>query len=101
MASIFARLPANSGIAPGEALNATVDIPAQANGLTIPYGALLDDAGQPYVFVVAKGVAHRRDVTIGAANGDRVTVLKGLKPGEQLVVEGGTAVEDGMKVRTR
>lgn len=101
MASIFARVPASSGIAPGEALSATVDIGAQGNGLSIPYNALLDDAGQPYVFVVAGGVAHRRDVITGTASGDRVTVFKGLKPGEQLVVEGGTAVEDGIKVRTR
>lgn len=101
MASIFARIPATSGIAPGEALSAAVDIGAQGTGLSIPYNALLDDAGQPYVFVVAGGVAHRRDVTTGVASGDRVTVFKGLKPGEQLIVEGGTAVEDGMRVRTR
>jgi multidrug efflux pump subunit AcrA (membrane-fusion protein) len=30
--------------------------------------------------------------------GDRIQILKGLQPGERVVVEGGTALEDDMKV---
>lgn len=101
LAAVFARIPATAGIVAGETLTATIDAGSTGNALTIPYAALLDDGGQPYVYVVAGGVAHRRDLTIKPSSGDRVTVTKGLKPGEQVVVEGGTAVEDGMKVRTR
>ena len=73
-----------------------------ASALTIPYAALLDDAGQAYVFVVGRrrrASARRRDRSRRAATASRST--KGLKPGERVVIEGGTAVEDGMKVRTQ
>jgi RND family efflux transporter MFP subunit len=101
LASLFVLLPAGSDIAPGETLSATVDVRHGAAGITIPYAALSNDAGQPFVFVVEKGVALRRDVTTQASLGGEVTILKGLRAGEQVVVEGATAVEDGMKVRTR
>lgn len=101
LAAVFARMPANSGISAGQALTATIDSGDSGSALTIPYAALLDDAGQAYVFVVSTGVAHRRDVATEPSSGDRVTITKGLKSGDRVVVEGGTAVEDGMKVRTR
>ena len=69
--------------------------------LAIPYAALLDDGGQPFVYVVQAGIAHRRDVTTGAAEGDRIAVTSGVKAGDLVVTQGGTALEDGMKVRTR
>jgi len=43
-------------------------------------------------------VARSRDVSPGNSSGDRVQILKGLQPGEKVVTEGGTALEDGMKV---
>lgn len=101
LAAIFARIPATSGIVAGETLTATIDVGSSANALSVPYAALLDDGGQPYVYVVASGVAHRRDLAIMPSSGDRVAVTKGLRPGDQIVVEGGTALEDGMKVRTK
>jgi RND family efflux transporter MFP subunit len=101
LAAVFAKLPAQTGIGVGEALTASILVGATGSALAIPYAALLDDGGQPYVFVVAQGTAHRHDVTIGATEGDRVAVVKGLRAGDQVVTAGGTAIEDGMKVRTR
>lgn len=103
LASLFVNVPAGSGIGTNSALNGQLDLGSTGGGaaLTIPYAALLDDAGQPYVFVVAKGVAHRRDVETGAVSGDRIVIAKGVKPGDQVVTEGGTALEDGMQVRTK
>jgi multidrug efflux pump subunit AcrA (membrane-fusion protein) len=98
---VFATLPAGSGIAMGEALTATVGSSRPVPTATVPYAALLDDAGQSFVYVVDGGVAHRRDVKVGPTSSQRVAVLEGLKPGETIVVEGGTALEDGMKVRTK
>jgi RND family efflux transporter MFP subunit len=103
LASLFVNVPAGSGIGINSALNGQLDLGSTGGGaaLTIPYGALLDDAGQPYVFVVTKGVAHRRDVETGAVSGDRIVIVKGVKPGDQVVTEGGTALEDGTQVRTK
>lgn len=101
LASVYARLPAGAGIASGETLEGKVRLASGLAGLTIPYAALLDDGGQPFVFVVSGGVAHRRDVETGPATGDRIAVVKGLAAGDLVVTQGGTALEDGMKVRTR
>ena len=100
LVAVFARVPAGSGIVAGQALAADVPTSRGAGGVSVPYAALLDDAGQPYVFVVASGVAHRHDVTVQAQGGGRAS-LSGIGAADAVVVEGGTAVEDGMKVRTR
>lgn len=99
LASVYATLPAASQVRTGEALTGAVMLNGGKAGLVIPYAALLDDAGQPYVFVVARGVASRRDIATGASDGTHVAVARGLKAGDRVVVEGGTALEDGMKVR--
>jgi multidrug efflux pump subunit AcrA (membrane-fusion protein) len=47
---------------------------------------------------VRNGVARRVDVSPGNSSGDSIQILKGLNPGDRVVTEGGTALEDGMKV---
>ncbi len=101
LASIFTALTDQAGIAAGEALSGEVAVGASGDALTIPYEALLDEGGQPYVFTVSGGIAHRRDVVIGPVSNGRVAITKGIGPGDQVVVRGGTAVADGLKVRTR
>lgn len=101
LAAVFAELPAAAGLGVGETLTGTVPIGNIGNSLTIPYSALLDDGGQPYLFVVSRGIAHRRDVAVGPTEGDRVAITSGVHAGEQVVVQGGTAIDDGMKVRTK
>lgn len=98
LASVYADVPRGFDVGPGEALRGSLSLAAQANGLTIPYGALLDDGGRSYVFVVKNGVAHEQDVSPGSSSGDRIQILKGLSAGDKVVTEGGTALEDGMKV---
>ena len=101
LASIFTRLPAAARIGPGETLTGVVTLKPTAASLTIPYAALLDDGGQPFVFVVSKRKAYRRDVMTGAVAGDRIAIVRGLRAGESVVVEGATALSDGMRVRVR
>jgi cobalt-zinc-cadmium efflux system membrane fusion protein len=36
---------------------------------------------------------HLRDIEVGAAHGERVVVLRGLKPGERVVVKGALALK--------
>lgn len=101
LASLYVGIPAAAGIGAGETLSGELLVSSSGNALTIPYGALLDEAGQPFVYVVERGVAKRRDIVVSPGSGDRVPVTGGLKPGEIVVTDGGTALEDGMKVRTR
>lgn len=99
--AVFAALPADAAFGLGVALKGSIITGAPAQGITIPYAALLDDGGKPYVFVIEQGVARRRDVVPGNGAGDRVAITSGLAAGARVVTEGGTALEDGMKVRER
>ena len=98
---MIAQLPDGHGASPGEALKAKVNVGGGAAQPIIPYAALLDDGGQSYVFVIVKGVAHRRNVTSGTSQGENVSVSSGLQAGERVAISGGTALEDGMKVSAR
>ena len=99
LASVFVKIPGGISRSPGEPVRATLRVGATASSITVPYAALLDDGGRSYVFVVGNGVARSVDVSPGSSSGDRIQILRGLNPGDRVVVEGGTALENGMKVR--
>lgn len=100
LASLYVQLPPSVAWAPGSPLQARLQVGATSTGITVPYVALLDDGGKSYVFVVDKGIAHRRDVVPGNSQGDTVVITRGIAAGERVVTEGATALDDGMKVRT-
>ena len=101
LASVFATIPAGSGLAIGQAIEGTLVQPGAQGGVTIPYAAVLDDGGQPYVYVVrGRGGEEARGAARPAGRATACAVTSGVGAGEAVVVAGGTAVEDGMKVRT-
>jgi multidrug efflux pump subunit AcrA (membrane-fusion protein) len=51
------------------------------------------------VFVVERGVARARPVTIGARRGASLPVTEGLQGGERVVVDPPPSLEDGDRVR--
>jgi len=101
LASLYTTLPPDAALSPGQPLSARVTIRAARQATVVPYAALLDDGGQPFVFLVKDGVAHRRDVATGVSDGTIVAVTGDIQAGDQVVIAGGTALEDGMKVRTQ
>jgi multidrug efflux pump subunit AcrA (membrane-fusion protein) len=44
-------------------------------------------------------VAHERKIEVGVKESDKVQIVSGLKPGEQVITLGGVGLEDGSKVR--
>ena len=101
LASIYVAVPEAFASGTGQPLSGEVTLEQTSSAVTIPYQALLDDGGQPYVFVVAQGVAHRKDVEPGASDRTIVAIVKGVQVGDQVVTQGGTALDDGTKVRTK
>jgi membrane fusion protein (multidrug efflux system) len=67
--------------------------------LQIPRNAIVDDEGQPTVFIVAEGKAAQRPISIGLANAGYVEVTSGLQGQEQVVVVGQGALKTGNAVR--
>jgi RND family efflux transporter MFP subunit len=73
---------------------------APRRGLMVPRGALLSDEQGTFVYVVSKGVAHRRDVSVALEEGSEALLASGVAPNEQVVSVGGPGVSDGGAVRT-
>ena len=70
----------------------------------VPRAALVRRAGRSEVFVVERtggassGVAKRRTVRTGRTGAQRVEILDGLAPGDEVVVDGQFALRDGSAV---
>ncbi len=69
------------------------------DALVAPLFALVDKGGERLLFVEEDGVARARTVETGVIKGDRIHIVKGLSPGDRLIVKGQTEVEEGMKVQ--
>jgi RND family efflux transporter MFP subunit len=74
----------------------------RAGVLVVPRSALVSwdtVSRQAAVFVVDGGLAKRVVVETGAAPGDRVEVVKGLTPGQEVVTRGGFNLREGDRVQ--
>lgn len=75
-------------------------ITGQAQAISVPQSAVVERGQLTTVFVVDQsGFARMRLVKTGKTYNERVEVLSGLREGEQIVVDGVTAVNDGSRVR--
>ena len=87
--------------APGEGVELRVELDPRPQALTVPEDSLVVSESGSAVFVVDRReglVARRRAVVTGARGGGRIEVLRGLDPGERLVVSGASLLEDGDRV---
>jgi RND family efflux transporter MFP subunit len=67
----------------------------------VPKAALKADGGASYAFVIAGDHVERRAVQTGGADGDRVEVRGGLRPGERVVVSPPADLKNGAKVAVK
>jgi membrane fusion protein (multidrug efflux system) len=71
------------------------------DALVAPIFSIVDKGGERILFVEKDGVVQARTISIGAIEGDKVQITKGLQPGDHLIVTGQTEVEEGMKVQVQ
>ena len=68
-------------------------------GIIIPFkSAQMDNNNRYYVWVVNKGVARRKSISICDENENGINVTGGLSTGEELIVEGMQKISDGSRV---
>ncbi len=73
----------------------------QPSRLTVPAQAVLDTGTKKIVFVArGNGFFEPRDVAPGERLGDRVQVLKGLAPGEQIVTSGNFMISSESQLKS-
>jgi multidrug efflux pump subunit AcrA (membrane-fusion protein) len=94
---------ANPGerLKPGVSVHAAMVASTIKDAVVVPAAALLpaEEGGTQAVVVGAGNVAHVRKIETGVRDGDKVQILSGLKPGEQVVTGGGLGLDDGAHVR--
>jgi RND family efflux transporter MFP subunit len=66
--------------------------------VVIPITSLLYEGTRVRVYIVEKGIAVERYVTVGQKYGETMEIREGLKDGEQLVVVGQNNLANGVKV---
>jgi RND family efflux transporter MFP subunit len=104
---VKARFPNTSGkLRNGQFVEARI-IWDRGTGLLIPTNAVLQMSGKSFAYVAetdssngqAQKVARMRPVTLGDIQQQSYQVIKGLKPGENLIVSGILRLRDGVPIQ--
>jgi len=85
-------------IKPGLFARVQIQYDQNEDALLIPKSAIVEEDDRVTVYVVADSFAHRRSVTTGYSNGDRVEITSGLAEGDRVVLSGQTALQDSARV---
>jgi RND family efflux transporter MFP subunit len=98
--SVVAEVTDPTGLpAPGEGVELRVDLDRHEQALTVPEEALVLAEEGSAVFVAERGhggfIAKRKAVEAGARGNGRIEVLRGLSPGDKVVVGGAALLTDG------
>ena len=83
---------------PGMTATAILDGITVEDALLLPEAALVDRNRRRVVFVVEEGAAVLREPLLGAGFSNRLRIIAGLAPGEQVVVRGQERLLDGTTV---
>lgn len=87
---------------PGAFVNVKVLVNTLKDEITIPSRAVQRGPTGPYVFVIgADNVAQKRDIAVVSMAGETAVIKSGLKPGEQVVIDGQSRLTPGAKVAVR
>ena len=91
--------PDDGALQPGMFARIGIDYDSRGAALAIPRTALLEDDGEPAVYVVRDGKAVRTAITTGYVDGGFIEVRDGLAEGERVVTAGKVALRDGSAVQ--
>lgn len=83
----------------GQLVQVVLQSDPEQEKIVVPQAALLADQRGTYVFVAEAGKAVQKRVKVSAGSGANVVVEEGLRPGEQVIVEGLQAVRPNQPVR--
>jgi membrane fusion protein (multidrug efflux system) len=69
------------------------------NAVVVPLNAIQKSESGDFVFVDENGFAKKKNITEGASYGGKAEIKQGLQPGEKLITDGASEVEDGDKIK--
>jgi membrane fusion protein, multidrug efflux system len=88
-----------AAVRPGGFVTVRIERERRDGVVVAPRSAVLRELQRAHVFVAADGVASKREVTLGMEEGERVEIIGGLAPGEQVITAGQGALKDQDKVK--
>jgi len=86
----------------GTPVHATIIGRTVQNALSVPASAVLteQEGGGRYLMIIASdSTAHRKPVTLGVQNSERVQVLNGISAGDMVISTGDYGLEENTKVK--
>ena len=93
---------ANSGgrLKPDMFVNAVIRVPL-VTGIAVPVTAIIDTGTRQVVWVESSpGMFEPRDVKVGERVDDRMQILSGLKPGDNVAVSGGYLIDSESQLQS-
>lgn len=84
---------------PNQFVNIRLLVSTDSDAIVIPTAALLQGSIGGFVYVVDdSNKVHIQPVTVGTIDGARVAIVKGLTPGQKVVIEGVDRLKEGAEV---
>ena len=85
---------------PNQFVNIKLVVDTLRDATLVPSAAIQIGAPGPYVYIAnADSTVSVRPIKVGPSGGERVAVLEGLAPGDNVVVDGVDRLRDGAKIR--
>ena len=96
---VVAAFAGDGELQPGMFTRLGINYDQRADALVVPRTALLEDGGEPAVYVVRDGKAARSALKLGYDEAGWVEVREGLQAGDAVVVAGKAALREGSAVQ--
>jgi membrane fusion protein (multidrug efflux system) len=102
---IEAKLPFEKDFYPNQIALIKIQDYTATNAITIPLNSLQNDEKGKYVMVATKNgdrlLATKKPITIGMMYSDRVEILSGIQPGDEIITEGYQGLYDQQPITTQ
>jgi len=93
----------NLELLPNINVNVTITLKERDNVVTVPRGAVENEGGKSYVFVVKQGVGNatleKEQIQVGIADATSFEVVSGLQGKETVALPGDVELRNGMQVK--
>ncbi len=91
----------DSRLWPGALVRVQLDLSVDKAAIVVPSSAVVTGQQGSYVYVVHADTAHMRPVTLRRQSDSIAVLTEGVKPGEQVVVDGQLRLTDGARVQVQ
>ena len=89
-----------SGVRPGAFVSIGIVREQHPSALLLPRESVIRELRAAHVFISEDGTAVKKAVELGLEEGDLVEVISGVAEGDNVVVAGQGALDDGQKIKT-